>query len=707
MGLFEREQSIIAEALSKSSDKEALQKLVNDQRLETGTRRFASDADAQKALQAEEAMAKGHEARLEKASQASALMNQIKTGIQNGTINSRQDILNLLNKVSATHSKYSSFAQVPDQSDKSRSEYMLAKAADVLIKELGGIGKIPFHPKESIPGIKQDELMNEKVESLISEIEAAKASGEITDIDSLNRWLTDAKSPLEDSAIQAIETTYLKEGDISKHSEQDVQRFLRARAAKLLLERVDYFQSKSGMAASLNRNPFEGNPNKEDELQHVLNNLKSSANGNVIDVEGLPEGEDLSQISAELSKRTDAYHAKETELIENDKSGRLKNGVYSAIRFLAGFAPTEALKTEKGAITANSTAATKEAEKNSAEAAKTAKSGSSSTTSVTANPTANLSSRAQILATLDIAHLKPKFKSMTCYYSLDGHNYSQTFKGNDFINPSKLKEISSWLKKKNGYGANMEFTDKDGKSYSVTWTGSNGRFVYSDKTPDDEKLPLSPSEKLLKESQDVYGSDKKKSFAIALEAVQANPSNISALVLVANKYRLGDGVKENSAQALKFYRKALEVSPEQADSALRVATILLDNKDKTLGHVIEAYNLLKVASESKNGSIKSEAESYISEHYDSDKIYEWGIAKEKEDITYSIKCYELALKINPDHGASSLRLGELYLHGKGVRKDLDKAKMLLETAYNSLDSKISEKAQNLIDKFIPEKKEEN
>lgn len=703
MGLFEREQNIIAEALSKSSDKEALTKLIDAQRIETGTRRFANDADAQKALNAEAEMAKGHEARLEKASQASALMDQIKTGIQNGKINSRQDIIDFLNKVSATHSKFSTFSQVPDQSAESKSKYMLAKAADVLIKELGGIGKIPFHPEEKVPGINKNELVNGEIETILNEINTAKGS-EITDISSLNDWLQIKASPLHDSAIQAIQKVYDDEGDITKLNEADDKTYLRARAAKLLQDRLEPFIPKDANVSALKRNPFEGNPNKEAELDTVLNKLKSSVDGNAIKVEGLPEGEDLTQISTELAKRTAAYHVKESELIENDKQGRLKNSVFSAIRFLAGLGATAGAVTGKGVVTSAGHPATAEALKNSAAANNPAKASTTSTPASTTAPATKLTSRAQIFATLDIAHLKPKFKSMTCYYSGQGQ-YSATYKEEDFVNPAKLKQIASWLKKDKSISAHMEFTDKDGNNYNVMWSGSNGRFVYSKNTAEEDKVPLSPSEKLLKESSEIYSTDEKKSFNLALEAVKANPANISALVLVATKYRLGEGVKEDQTKAAQYYKKALTINPNQEDSALRLAMIYLDKEKPEIGEMAEAYKLLEIASQSGNKSIREAAKQGMIDNYDAKEIFDWGSSDEKKDLGYAITCYELALKVDPQHGSSALRLGELYLHGKGVKKDLEKAKQLFEIAYNSEDAAISEKAQNLIDKHFEEKEE--
>lgn len=698
MGLFDQERSIIAEALTKSSDKEALKKLVEEQRYSTGTRKFSSDAEAQKALQAEETMSKGHEARLEKASQVSALMDQIKIGIQNGKINSREDIIKLLDDESKKYAQYKTFNEVPDQSAESKSRYMLAKAADVLKAQLAVIDKIPFHPKESVPGIK-DDLMNSGVEGLLAEIDAAKASGAITDVNSLNIWLTEAAAPLHDTEIQAIETTFHRNEDTSKLNQANLKTFLRARAAKLLLERVDYVKTEGDLTRAASSNPFDSNA-KVDDVSKVIERLKASSRGVDIAVAGLPKGEDLTRLTAELAQKVSAYHVKEKELIENDKQGRLRNSVSSAVRFLAGLAPTEAPKTEKGAVTGNTTAATAEALK-SPPAKKTETQKPSSGASGMGNDPSQgkRSPREEILATLDIAHLKPKFTSITIY--LPGHKGDFIiYQDKDFINPAKLKEIASRLKHDRFVSAEVEFTCNNNNSYKAFWSESSRKFVYGKNTPEEDKIPLSPSNKLIQQSINIKQKDPKKSFELALQAVKTNPTNLSALILVANKYRdlVTEGENANKQKAVEYYRKALAINPTQEDAAYNIAIIHLNKENPTIDELIEAHKLLKIVENSKNEVIAETTSRYLANSFDADEIFNQGATLHKEGKhQLAAKYYQLALEVDPEFLKAALRLGEMYLSGKGVAKDLNTAKSFLTRAYNSkTDPGVSNRANELL-----------
>ena len=146
----------------------------------------------------------------------------------------------------------------------------------------------------------------------------------------------------------------------------------------------------------------------------------------------------------------------------------------------------------------------------------------------------------------------------------------------------------------------------------------------------------------------------------------AEKGNPEAQYKVGWNYFHGEGVPQDNKEALKWYRLAVEQGHAKAQGVL--GFLYLTGNGITKDHK-EAFKLTSLSAKQGEAGFQ----------YNLGLMYENGLGNEvPQDYKEAFKWYRLA--VEQGFARAQTSLGGMYLYGRGVTKDLEKAKELVSLA---------------------------
>lgn len=169
------------------------------------------------------------------------------------------------------------------------------------------------------------------------------------------------------------------------------------------------------------------------------------------------------------------------------------------------------------------------------------------------------------------------------------------------------------------------------------------------------------------------GREESPEKAAAYMRLSAEEGCVWAQTFLADMYSLGKGVEESPSEAARWYRKAAEQDYPAAQLELGRLYQQGRGVEKNAEEAMRWYHRAILARNTTDPALypSGMAELALGEMYlDGDGV--------KQDFTEAAKWFQAAIEQDYPPDEVYYELGLLYASGKGVPKDLDKAKTLME-----------------------------